>query len=805
MTDDLSRRQDPEVTIIVPVHNDAEWVGQALESCLAQTLRQIEVIVVDDASTDDTASIVEAYQARDARIRLIRQETNGSAFRARRLGIEAATAPYVLFLDGDDELVPEAASTALGVARAEGADVVGFGSKVIRPSGGGGGRYEAAMQPKHRELAGVDILDSLFPIGVTAQGQLWRYLFDRRLLVDAYASLPRSLVLPRVNDLPIVFLVLMRARKYVSTEHALYHYFFRRGASGHQVQTIDDYLFTASAINSVEAIAEAVAIEAAERPNDVRLIENYESTRLSVIGRVLEYVCDIVDETLQEDAFNRLEAKVGSLALALACADFCPKALPLLAAKANPARLSRPLSRHVVLRTGNLRTGGVQAVLVAQAGYLVKAGYRVTVVVDSVPETAYALPDGVNVLQIDGKSRAQRVAWFVEYCREHDVALVIDHHILYNERWPHFALAFAVAGIPMVGWLHNFALRPIMDGNDRLSFLERYLPLLAKTVVLSSADVAYWKLRGVDDVLYLPNPPSPFLESLPIRAEARRPPAGVIEIVWWGRLQESTKQVSELIQIGSILRDEGIDFRLTLIGPDSPELSAAQVHDLAVKKGIDDRVELLGERRGADLFDAIDHAHIFVSTSAIEGYPLALVEAQAFGLPIVMYDLPWLAFLADNAGVASVAQGDRRAAARAIASLTDAEHYTQLSKGALAAARTAVSHDFVALYDEFVSGNLPAKFSPSPTTDDMRLLLEQHVVFVERLIRREQRAVQRARDDARGQRKKAIRLGDELREARADALGHRKKVWRLSTELHYRGLRGLLRRVKRKLKALSAT
>ncbi|HEV6953789.1 MAG TPA: glycosyltransferase, partial [Promicromonospora sp.] len=76
----------PLVSIILPVHNDETWIGNALDSCLRQTNEQFEVICVDDASTDGTAAVVEGYQARDERVRLIRLEQNGSAFQGRRAG-----------------------------------------------------------------------------------------------------------------------------------------------------------------------------------------------------------------------------------------------------------------------------------------------------------------------------------------------------------------------------------------------------------------------------------------------------------------------------------------------------------------------------------------------------------------------------------------------------------------------------------------------------------------------------------------------------------------------------------------------
>lgn len=119
----------PRVSIVIPLFNDEHFVSSALDSCVRQTLGDIEIICVDDASTDATAEIVEGYIRRDPRVRLIRQPENRSAFQARLAGITASTAPYVLFLDGDDELTPSAAASTLALAESSRADVVGSASK----------------------------------------------------------------------------------------------------------------------------------------------------------------------------------------------------------------------------------------------------------------------------------------------------------------------------------------------------------------------------------------------------------------------------------------------------------------------------------------------------------------------------------------------------------------------------------------------------------------------------------------------------------------------------------------------------
>lgn len=793
MDKSTSMPQPAQVSIVVPVFNDQDHVAAALESCLRQTLAEIEVIVVDDASTDGTVDIVERFVQRDDRITLVKLETNQTAFQARRVGINAASAPFILFLDGDDELVPETASTALRIAHERDADVVAFGCEVIRVDGARGSRHEASMQPKHDELHGSDIVQTLFPIGVTAQGQLWRYLFDRGLLMAAYDSLPHSLTLRRVNDLPIAFLALMRARKYVSTPDVLYRYFFQRGASGHLVSDTDEYLFHASAIDSIESISDVVVEENEAHPEAYGLAGTYESVRLGVIGRVLDHVCGIVDERLRATCLGLLQDRVGRSTLVVVAADFCQKALPLLASAVKTPPLGAKAPVSILLRTGNLGTGGVQGVLVAQAAHLVDSGFRVTIAVDAGLETPFHLPDGVDLLQITGSSPGQKLTNFIDLCRARSIDVVIDHHVLYNERWPYFAVAAAEEGIPTVGWLHNFALRPVLDGSTRTSFLESYLPVLAMTIVLSRTDVAFWKMLGVRNVAYLPNPASPLLKGLPERLPPRPAPTERLDIVWWGRLQQSTKQVRELVEIGAALRDLGVAFRITVIGPDSNDLKARELHELAQSRGIADNLVTPGALHHDDLMSAIARSHVYVSTSIIEGYPLALLEAQALGLPLVMYELPWLATLENNSGVVSVEQDDRRGAAEVLAAIAaDPVRYTELSQGSRAAARGALAHDFSQLYSSLVRGELAGHWSPDPEIEDARLLTQLQVRFVERLILRERRALNRSQAAASRTQAALRRMEKQQKQITVDAKKRKMKDRANAPSVVRTGLRGWL-------------
>jgi glycosyltransferase involved in cell wall biosynthesis len=94
----------PTISVIIPVFNRAVAVRRAIKSVLAQTFQHFEIVVVDDGSTDGTAASVAEFA--DHRITLIHHERNHGGSAARNTGIRASSAPYVAFLDSDDEWLP---------------------------------------------------------------------------------------------------------------------------------------------------------------------------------------------------------------------------------------------------------------------------------------------------------------------------------------------------------------------------------------------------------------------------------------------------------------------------------------------------------------------------------------------------------------------------------------------------------------------------------------------------------------------------------------------------------------------------
>ena len=111
------------ISVIVPVYNVAAYLPECLDSILSQDYDKLEVILIDDGSTDDSGTICDDYARRDSRIRVIHQK-NGGAAAAKNAGLRAATGEYLSFADSDDFLEPGAYAYMLAVLKENDADIV---------------------------------------------------------------------------------------------------------------------------------------------------------------------------------------------------------------------------------------------------------------------------------------------------------------------------------------------------------------------------------------------------------------------------------------------------------------------------------------------------------------------------------------------------------------------------------------------------------------------------------------------------------------------------------------------------------
>lgn len=119
-----------KLSIVIPIYNVGKYVRKTIDSVTSQTYDNLEIVCVNDGSTDDCPQILSAYAAQDKRIKVVNQQNQGT-YIARQVGVEAAEGDYIVFLDGDDELKPEACAQIVSMVNETDADIVQFGMTIL--------------------------------------------------------------------------------------------------------------------------------------------------------------------------------------------------------------------------------------------------------------------------------------------------------------------------------------------------------------------------------------------------------------------------------------------------------------------------------------------------------------------------------------------------------------------------------------------------------------------------------------------------------------------------------------------------
>ncbi len=130
----MNNNQIPMVSVIIPVYNVEPYLRECMDSIVNQTLRDIEIICVNDGSTDGSLSILEEYRANDPRIAVISQDNKGLSA-ARNRGLSQARGKYIYFVDSDDYVALDTLKDVARLAEDHHVDAAVFGFQPVSASG----------------------------------------------------------------------------------------------------------------------------------------------------------------------------------------------------------------------------------------------------------------------------------------------------------------------------------------------------------------------------------------------------------------------------------------------------------------------------------------------------------------------------------------------------------------------------------------------------------------------------------------------------------------------------------------------
>ena len=182
-----------KVSVIMPIYNAYDYLRPALDSVLDQTLRELELVCIDDGSTDGSLQILKEYQKLDERVRIITENNAGPSI-ARNKGLARCRGKYVMFLDADDFYEPTLLESLYELAEAQELDIAVAGYDIYNSRRA---KFEQRIPVEHEEVFADGAVTSKneYPdvIFTSVANYVWNKLFNREFLVEKCLGFPEDI------------------------------------------------------------------------------------------------------------------------------------------------------------------------------------------------------------------------------------------------------------------------------------------------------------------------------------------------------------------------------------------------------------------------------------------------------------------------------------------------------------------------------------------------------------------------------------------------------------------------------------
>ena len=209
------------ISVIVPVYNVEAFLPRCVDSILAQTYDDLEIILVDDGATDGSGALCDAYAAKDSRITVIHKE-NGGLSSARNAGLDAAAGEYIAFVDSDDWIEPEMYGHMLSLMGKYDAKLVCAGRYDVSEKTG---EKTVGLCPKKEEAVTAEEMVGRIFLWDGCDSSACDKLYHRSLLETF--RYPEGKV---CEDVPVTYQIVLKAGRAVFCDRPFYNYYHRSGS-----------------------------------------------------------------------------------------------------------------------------------------------------------------------------------------------------------------------------------------------------------------------------------------------------------------------------------------------------------------------------------------------------------------------------------------------------------------------------------------------------------------------------------------------------------------------------------------------
>lgn len=662
----------PLVTIIITFHNNEVFLDRAINSLVTQTLSRIEILLVDDYSTDESVLISKIWKEKDNRIRLLKNAERKGFFYCRKQAISLAKGKVVLFVDAHGYLSPEAASDILDCIKLD-YQAIYFGTRV---SGGplARKRYIALMNDllnrgKSGSYHGTEIL-----INILYNHHLSRSLFGKAFKLEiaqqAYQLMEAHTPGAADEFYETIFLESL-CNSIIKLPKNLYYLYM------YDTESLPFILWG----QTQKGEPELNFLPSLKKYFDNLSLPHY-------FAYILEGFC----ESCIEIWFSMKPSRNTSFYFNLICSTFgiIPTLETLFTNHANDWKKIAERIRHFQLPFNPIRSvkhigilylqiseGGAERVVMDLCDLLIKHNFDVTLLLSKSHMNDIKINPKINILYLEqdlyGSDR------MFEHLRQlHITALKNKFDLIFSQKGNGWGLLSQIIllhflDIPVIVFQHSAYYLRLLFPDEKYTQQnnDAVLACADKVLCLSPEAELYLRNRGVD-AKYIPNPvKSRRNEILPFQIRKNN-------ILFMGRLGDPLKQVSQALEILAQVVPIFPEIKLIFVGSFIKPEQRAKFYNLVSQLKLQNHIIFTGWL--SDTYNILRQCSILLSTSYIESFSLVLVEAQSAGLPCIIYDLP-VPPAENNESIISVPQGDvRRAANKIIELLSDQFLYDRLSR-----------------------------------------------------------------------------------------------------------------------------
>lgn len=758
----MKEEDNIKISVIIPIHNLEQYVGDCIDSVRNQTLKEIEILCFDDASTDNSPAIIEAYSKKDSRIKTVTYSTNKSASQARKDGVLLATGEYIMFLDGDDYLEPDACEQLYHVISTEHVDMVHFGTNIINAGNAAEKRIknlEKRLNPYDGKLNGEAVFTSCF-VDKKYRFSIWNKIYKAELCKEAFQYVKDG-NFPKAQDLYAFFILCYHAKSYYGIKDKFYNYRFGTGITRSRKLTLSQLDRYCSSLFVAEAIRDFLVDK-----NEERYMGIAAELRKNLVTDCMEQWYTAVSSEDSASGFDIICKYWNSVEIVSNLCKQYYSERKEIAEKVLHAE-SIKCSIHKKIETVGIyyhryALGGVQRVISCLIPIYLEMGYKVVLLTDEISEGAeYGLPNEVirivlpSALKIKKDEYEIRAKKLLDVIKENKID-VLCYQAASCPKLIYDVLLLKLNNVPIILTVHECAFQNMLTLNTEMVNRPSVYKLVDYMTVLSRVEELYWRGLGANAV-YIPNP---------VTHEIVHRDAAEIEkntIVWVGRLDTRTKRCLDVVDIMKSVTEEIPDARLLIVGNEVSVGITEQMQQKIKKMGMERNVILCGHT--TDVESYYRRAEIYMLTSVSESFSMTLAESKAFGLPAVLYEMPFLEFCRDKRGYLSAPQGDKKKMAENIVNiLTNDDLKITLQQEAQESLKTFLEYDIKDAWNHIFLGL--SKGHPAAEYD------ENLTILLRSMLQHYNYGATINNNEKKGLKKKIEKLSDQLND-----LKNVKKSW----------------------------